>query len=73
MQPRHLVSSGSVPYSLAITFLNFSLPSLVAMYTPQAPQYRPQGAIRSLFRSSSSFHPFMAVSPLCMAFRAAGG
>src|SRR4030066_1608210 len=42
---------------------NFSLLSLVAIYTPQAPQYRPQGAIKSLFFSSSSVHPSIESTP----------
>jgi hypothetical protein len=33
----------------------------VAIYTPQEPQYSPQGAINSLFLISSSVHPSMMI------------
>ena len=42
-----------------MTALNFSLLSRVAIYTAQVPQYRPQGAIKSLFLISSSLHPLI--------------
>jgi len=62
MHPAQEVSSGLVPYRPPMTALNFSFLSRLAIYTPQVPQYNPQGAINSLFLNSSSLQPSI-ISP----------